>query len=523
MWRPPGWEACWPWFVLATWAFSTLPSTLYSERDGRNLGATIEMPAGSTLDYSQQCADEVGELLRKKKYLQSVVKLTGKKSPMTQLSLGDALTPTEGDYLVGFSCMFQPRERRDLMAYEYVDDLRREVQDLIDDRFPGAKVTLQAETGRPTTEDPVSIKLAGDEMPVLRQIAEDVQVHLRGVRGAVDVRDNLGNERLDVRLVPRREALDFYDISTDDLAAQVRFAMGDQEIGKFAIDGVDEDLEIRLGTAWPSRNGKLGGPTRMEELSTVRAFRQNGETVPLMAVVQPYVQPSPLSITHEDGQRSIAVMSKTKGRVPSEVLAEFVPQLDEMQKSWPAGYSYRVGGEAEDAAEAFGSAGQMLIVALFMVFALMVLLFRSFTQPFIIMLTIPMALIGTFGGFYMLGIPFSFTAMIGLISLIGIVVNDAIVMVETMNEHRRAGMEMKRAAARGASDRLRPILSTSITTTIGLIPLMLSDPMWEPLCGAIIYGLIASTFFSLLVIPALYLLFTKEHRSDLAEGEAAFA
>ena len=98
--------------------------------------------------------------------------------------------------------------------------------------------------------------------------------------------------------------------------------------------------------------------------------------------------------------------------------------------------------------------------------------------------------------------------MIGIISLIGIAVNNAIVMVETMNHHLRHGATVKEAAAQGGAERLRPIVSTSITTTIGLIPLMLSDPMWEPLCAAIIFGLIASTIFSLLIIPPLYLLLT---------------
>src|SRR5690606_32809018 len=121
--------------------------------------------------------------------------------------------------------------------------------------------------------------------------------------------------------------------------------------------------------------------------------------------------------------------------------------------------------------------------------------FGSFTQPFIIVLSIPLGLIGTFGGFYAIGMPFSFTAMIGIISLIGIAVNDTIVMVETMNEHVRRGETVREAAARGGAERLRPIVSTSLTTILGLVPLALSDPMWEPLCSAIIFGLIASTVF----------------------------
>lgn len=502
-------------FVLATVAFSTIPSTLYAQRDGRNLGVTVELPAGATLQTSQHCADLVGDILRKKEYLQSVVKLVGQKSPMAANSLGEALTPTDADYLVGFSCQFTPRSEREKPAYKYVDDLRAEIATAVNGQFPGTNLLLAAETGRPETEDPVEIEVIGNDMNTLRRLSREVQGALRAVPGTVDVRDNLGNVRVDIRLLPKREALDFYGITHEDLASQVRFALGDQEIGKFALGGVDEDLEIRMGLAWPSRGGALGGPTRMDELVTIRAYRPNGQTVPLRAVVDPVVGTAPLLIARQDGQRSIAVSSKNQGRLPAEILTDLQPKLEELRRQWPSGYSYRFGGEAEESAEAFGSAGSALIVALILVFSLLVLLFGSFTQPFIIVLTIPMSLIGTFGGFFLIGMPFSFTAMIGIVSLIGIVVNDAIVMVETMNDYRRRGMDLRTAAARGGADRLRPVLSTSLTTIIGLIPLALSDPMWEPLCSAIIFGLTASTICSLLIIPSLYLLLTRERDSVL--------
>lgn len=499
-------------FVISAGAFISLPTTMYSQRDGRNMGITIELPAGTTLDASQRCADIVGEILRQKNYLENVVMLVGQKSPMAQGALSDALAPSSGDYLVGFSCVFTPRADREKPAYEYSDQLRVELSDAINQKIAGASLTVQVETGEPEAGDPVQFEIVGDDMATLGDLSKEVKVALGRVRGAVDVRDNLGNRQVDIRLQPKREVLDFYEITHEELASQIRYAMGDQEIGKFAVGGVKEDLEIRMGMAWPSRDGALGGPTKMREMMTVRAFRPNGKTIPVMAVVTPMVGTSPVSITRQNGQRAIMVSSKVADRVASEVVQEATPAIEQLAQSWPTGYSFRVAGQAEESAEAFGSAGQAMVVAMFMVFGLLVLLFGSFTQPFIIMMTIPMALIGTFTMFYLLNTPFSFTAMIGIISLIGIVVNDAIVMVETMNDYLRSGSTIEEAAARGGADRLRPILSTSITTTIGLIPLMLSDAMWEPLCGAIIYGLISSTFFSLVVIPPLFKLLTRKSR-----------
>jgi len=157
-------------FVAAAIAFSSLPMKMYSERDGRNLGVTIELPAGATLETSQQCADIVGEILREKKYLESTVKLTGQKSPMSAGALTDALAPTQGSYLVGFSSVFKPREEREFPAYEYSDGLRAEITAVIDRHFPGGTVILAADTGKPEAGDPVQIEITGNDMRVLREL-----------------------------------------------------------------------------------------------------------------------------------------------------------------------------------------------------------------------------------------------------------------------------------------------------------------------------------------------------------------
>ena len=190
------------------------------------------------------------------------------------------------------------------------------------------------------------------------------------------------------------------------------------------------------------------------------------------------------------------------------------PRLDELKSSWPEGYTYRITGEAESKTETYKSVNTVFLIALLMVFGVLAMLFGSFKQPLIIMISVPLALIGTLGGFFLAWIPFSFPALVGAISLVGIVVNDAIVMIQMMNHHLARGMAVADAAARGASDRLRPILSTTITTTVGLVPLALTDPMWMPLCNAIIFGLLMATVIALVVIPCLYLLLTKHAGND---------
>ena len=134
------------------------------------------------------------------------------------------------------------------------------------------------------------------------------------------------------------------------------------------------------------------------------------------------------------------------------------------------------------------------------------------------MSAVPLALIGVLTALIIGNVPVSFPALIGVIALIGIVVNNAIVMVDTINGHLAAGVEPNEAAARGSSDRLRPIIATTITTIVGLVPLALSDSFWMPLCLAVIAGLLASTVISLVVVPALYLVLTKRREPLLSSG-----
>ena len=492
-------------FVCAVFAFTQIPVEFFPQSDQRNFSVNVELPPTTTLDTSQAVADDLGAILREKDYLESTIKYIGQRSNLVP---SGELQPSEGSYLVGFSGVLLPEDERDQISFEYLDDLRSELQAAIN-KYPGASLVLNEQQAG-ESGDPIQVELTGSSITQLRQISQSVQAALRQIPGATDVRDNLGALQSDLRLVPKREELSFYDLSEQELASQAQYYTRAIDIGDFAIGGDEEDQEIRLSTAWPSRNGRVGGPTRRDELLSVRFFTDNPdeEVVPALAVVEPVQAEAPLSITRRDGRRTVTVLAKNEGNTVGQILGELEPKLQEMQQSWPQGYSYSFGGESEDQAETFGSAGQALALAVFLVFAVLVLQLGSFRQPFIILLAIPFATIGTFGGFFLVGIRFSFTAFIGIIALVGIVVNDAIVMVDTMNRYQDEGMRKRQAAANGVADRLRPVLTTSVTTIIGLIPLALSDPTWMPLCSAIIFGLIAATLSALLVVPSLYLLLT---------------
>lgn len=499
-------------FVFSLVLVSTIPGELFPKSDGRRLSINLRLPPTTTLDSSQVAADEVGAILQAKPYFENAIKQVGLKSNLVQES---GIQPNEADYYVGFSAVFLPQNERkelsedyrDKLSYELAGDLKLELAEVIRN-YPGTTLTVNYQsTGE--SGDPFQLQISGPDMDILRQISRETQLALRNIPGATDVRDDLGPKNPEIRAIPRREAMDFYGFSSSDLADQGRFLIADTDIGDFPIGGGEEDLTIYLSTKWPSRAGAIGGPTNWQEIMRMRFVKSDGDTIVGSQILQTQRGEAPISITHQDAQRTVTVLAKTEGdRTLGEIWGELQPELDRFKENWPSGYEYKLAGEAETQAETFGSAGQMLIVSLFLIFSVLVIQFGSFLQPFIIMMSIPLAAIGTFVGFFLTGTAISFPAVIGMISLTGIVVNDAIVMVEMMNKFRDRGMPIREAAARGAAARLRPILTTSITTIVGVIPLALSDPVWFPLASAIGFGLVAATLNALIIIPCLYLLLT---------------
>lgn len=513
-------------FVFACVLFTTLPFSLFPQEEGEKLSINVEMPPTATLERSQEAADRIGELLRGytvdggNRLFDNLTKLVGQRSSLVESS---EIKPQSADYFVGLSAVMVERSERQSDSATYVPALRDHIETEVLRDYPGAILALQYERAG-DDEDAIQVEIYGENMLQLRQISAQVQEILRNIPGTMDVRDDLGNLRTDYKLVPRREALDFYGMSHEDLSLQGRYLMIDNDIGDFPVGSGEEDIEIRLSARWPSQDGDIGGPSRLDEFASIRFINGDGESIAADSLIERIDGTVPLAITHRDTLRSVTVLSKTiptgeyyDTEVTAALATRLAPLLYDPTLSedknvaaghWPRGYRYRFGGDADTSGETFSSAGQMLIVAIFLIFALLVLQFGSYTQPVIIILTILFALIGTFTGFFLLGLSFSFPAAIGVISLTGIVVNDAIVMVDTMNAKLKEGLSVREAAAHGASDRLRPILTTTTTTIIGLLPLAFSQAKWFPLCMAIIFGLLTATFIALLVVPGLYLQLT---------------
>lgn len=492
-------------WIVSMFLASNLPSLLYPKADGRNLAITIELAPDATLMESKEVAVLAGEYLRSQKVFENVAMYVGQKSPRAIGSIGEQLSVNESPHLVGFSALFVPKGDREKLAFEYIDELRAGLEQALIDQA-GLTIVFKAEVGGSSSDDPMQIVLQGADMHELSTIALQVEKAIAAVNGVTDVRNNLGAWQTQVRLSADAEALNFHGISEEDFAGQLRLATEADEYGKFKVAGIEDDLKIRVGTYWESRGDEIGGPKSVSEISLLSIFTPQGKVIPAGNLADYELHAIPPVYTHSKTQRAVTVKAKVEGITVGEVAAVMTPILEEYKQQWPEGYSYHFAGELESSAETYGAVGVVFFIAIFLVFAVLTLALGSFKQPLVVLVTIPLALIGTFSGFWLFNMPFSFPAMIGVIALVGIVVNNAIVMIDTINNHLANGKELVSACASGAADRLRPIVGTTITTIVGLIPLAMSDPMWFPLCMAIVFGLLASTAVAMIVIPSMYML-----------------
>lgn len=500
-------------FALSVLAASYLPNTMYPKEDGRNLGITLEFPSGTTLEQTQQTALKIAEHLRQKDYFQTIMLINGAKDPMLTESISEMLNETTAPYYAGISCVFTPRGQRPKLGFEYVDEIRSQISGLLKNES-AVNFTVTAEIGGSSSEPPIQLDINGQDISTLRSISARMKQVLKNIPGTMGVRDNLEQTKTTMSIIPDREMLDFYGINEMDMAEQIRILTTFDKIGNFRIIERQDDIEIMLGTKWEGETSPLSpdGLKRFADFDTLSVCSPEGNLIPLDVISKTKQKQNPLSIPHKNATRCLTIKSDTDNMPSSVIMKKLAREIENISPSLPPGYSLELAGEKTTQEQTYGSMLKAFAVAITIVFAILALQFDSFMQPVIILCAVLFGLTGVFAGFYLFSIPMSFTALIGIVSLVGINVNDAIVMIDTMNKHSKNALPITVCAAKGACDRLRPIISTTLTTTAGLLPLAIAEVGWRPLCLAIIFGEMVSTLAAVFVIPCLFSIFTRSKK-----------
>jgi outer membrane protein TolC/preprotein translocase subunit SecF len=362
-------------------------------------------------------------------------------------------------------------------------------------RLPGIEVIGRRLEQGPPVAAPLEIRLLGDSLASLRDAASSVAGLLRDSAGTVDVRHDLGPGEPTLRIVIDDAAAARHGLSRADVAAAVYGHTRGYPVGELRTGEDPVPIVVR------SPAGEL---MPAEALDLVDVAAPNGAAVPLAQVARLEAAWRPAAIHHRDRSRIATVSSQLEPGVTfSDVTRGLESRLSAVDL--PDDVRIAFGGDAEGSGDANAAMLATLPAGLLLLLGVLLAEFNSFRRVAIILVTVPLAATGVVPGLLIADQPFGFMSLLGVIALVGIVVNNAIVLLEVIEGRRRAGVDVDRAVADAIDRRIRPILLTTATTVAGLMPLALStSTLWPPLAWAMVSGLLASTLLTLLVVPALY-------------------
>ena len=362
--------------------------------------------------------------------------------------------------------------------------------------YPAARITVRQFENGPPINAPIEIRVIGPDLSTLRTVAADVDRIISGIEGTRDVENPLRLQRTDIDLRVDTEKAALFGVPAIEVDRTVRLAVAGVPAGQFReADGDEYDITLRL---------PIEGRPTLALIDAIQVSSLAGRQVPLRQVTDPQFSSAPNLIRRYNRERSVSITAwpasgYTTDQVTRQVLAA-VADYD-----WPQGYRYMAAGEVEAREEAFGGLGIALLVAMFGILAVLVLEFGSFRSTLIVFGVVPLGMVGAVVALFVTGYTLSFTALIGMIALVGIEIKNSILLVDFTNQLRESGSGLDEAIEKAGEIRFFPILLTSLTAIGGLMPLAVQGSgLYSPLAVVIIGGLISSTLLARLVTPVMY-------------------
>jgi multidrug efflux pump subunit AcrB len=364
------------------------------------------------------------------------------------------------------------------------------------ERYPGAHIYVKEFQNGPPISAPISVRVIGNDLAVIEALSHRVEDLVKATPGTRDVKNPLNVSRTNLKLrIDSRKAQQL-GVQTAELDRAVRLAVAGVAVGTFK-DTTGEQYPIVIRTP-------ITQQAEFAALEQVRVPTMNGSTLPLSQLASLEFEKAPTLIQRFNRERAMTIDADAMpGYNIAELTSQITQKLDQMD--WPVGYTYDLGGENEASQAAFGGIGIAIIVAIFGIFAILVLEFGNFKSTLIVLTVVPL---GVFGGLLMLllsGNDISFVASIGFVALVGIEIKNSILLVDFTNQLREQGVPLDEAIEQAGEIRFLPILLTSATAIGGLLPLALQNiGLYSPMSWVIIGGLITSTLLARLVTPVMY-------------------
>ncbi|MBD3183069.1 MMPL family transporter [Candidatus Poribacteria bacterium] len=456
----------------------------------------VTAPKGTSLYKTDEVARYIESVLATKEEISHYVTNVGRGNPRIYYNI---ISRNRDKAHAQFYVDLKEYDR--LILSRLINELREEF-----DNYPEARIDVKELEQGPPVEAPIAIRVVGERLDVLRDVSRDVEKIITEEAGTVNVDNPLTTTRMDLHVNINHQKSAALGLQLLDIDRTVRTCVAGMPISKYRDpEGEEFDITIKIPT---------DGDFSVEDFDKIYLTSVIGTQIPLKQVASFKFSESAQEITHDDMDRSVTVTADVLEEYSTaEVTNKIVEKLDSYK--WPIGTRYEVGGEAESREQSFGGMGKAIIIAMIGIYAVLILQFKSFIQPAVVFAAIPLAVIGSILALLTTGYTFSFTAFIGLTSLVGIVVNNAIILVEYTNQLRDAGSDLVEALKKAGETRFRPIIFTTATTIGGLLPLTLAGgSLWAPMGWTIIGGLLVSTVLTLVIVPVLYKTFESKSRDN---------
>lgn len=475
--------------IFSVFSYALVPlgyvvNEFFPEDNQDTIFVSVELPKNTTLSESTEEALMLLNQLRTYPEARFVMAEIGAAPPTDNF-----VTGKDWNNLL-FTLIMEDKKTREHASGKIVADLNQRFQS-----YNKGTLTASQLSGGPPAGSDIELKLLGDDLSKLQAYGKEVSAYLAEQPGITKVSTSIVSGASKIVFTPEQEKLAANGISENDTAFLLR-TLGSGFTVKNDARLKDDKFDIVL---------RFGDESSLEKPETLGmiAVSGNDSSFPLSALGSFSLAPNPTLITREDGKRTLSVSAGVaEGYSVSTINADLEKFADTLHLK--DGYRWKTGGVNDENNKSVQSILQAMLLSAILIFGTMAIQFDSFRKALIVLMVVPLAISGVFIMFSIVGIPLSFPALIGILALFGIVVNNSIIMVDKINKNMESGLPLTQAISEGAASRLEPILLTALTTIVGLIPITLSDPIWQGLGGAIIAGLTFSGVAKLFFIPVIY-------------------
>ncbi|PTQ13276.1 multidrug transporter AcrB [Sphingomonas oleivorans] len=485
--------------LLAVPMLRAIGTSLFPAAETPQFLVRIETPEGAAQARTGRALEHVEQRLAREPGIKWFAANLGRGNPQIYYNIAQHdPAPTFAEVAVSLP------EWRPGQSEALVDRLRHDFA-----AYPGAKISVLTFAQGPQVEAPIAIRISGEDLPTLQSLARRAEMALQATPGVRDVGNPLRIDRTDLALGIDEGKTAALGVPAGAARRITRLALSGEQAARFRDeDGDDYPVTVRMPMA--ARN-------ELAALDTLYVPSADGTAVPFSAIAAPEPQSGPARIDRFERARSVTLTAYVEtGRLTSQVTQDALTRV-ERAILLPPGYRISLGGEAEAQSSSFAGLGAAILIAILGILAVLVLEFGRFRRVAVVAGIIPLGLFGAVTALWLTGNSLSFTAMIGLVALIGIEIKNSILLVDFTEQLRDEGLPVREAIERAGEVRFLPVLLTSITAIGGLLPLAIEHSgLYSPMAIAIMGGLISSTLLSRVATPVMYLLLAGRHEEKPA-------